>query len=122
MTTNTTIRPSWLKDHPQDLIFRHRLASNTILGEVWYRPIDLGFEIDYIEIHDSYRGHGLSINILNAFVEFCRSTHLGAEIWLEVSDLNIPAIKLYLRAGFKNVGLRKNYYQDGSDAILMSLK
>lgn len=39
---------------------------------------------------------------------------------LEVRVSNESAIKLYEKFGFKNVGIRKNYYQDNfEDAYLM---
>lgn len=37
---------------------------------------------------------------------------------LEVNIHNKAAIMLYLKLGFKEVGCRKAYYQDGSDALL----
>ena len=43
------------------------------------------------------------------------------KIYLEVSSSNMPALNLYSRLGFKKVGIRKKYYQDGMDAILMTL-
>ena len=40
--------------------------------------------------------------------------------FLEVRVSNEPAVKLYEKFGFINVGLRKKYYQDnGEDAIIM---
>ena len=39
-------------------------------------------------------------------------------ITLEVSTKNNEAINLYKKYGFKEVGLRKNYYED-SDAVIM---
>jgi ribosomal-protein-alanine N-acetyltransferase len=35
--------------------------------------------------------------------------------FLEVRVSNIPAQKVYLRYGFRNVGLRKNYYSDNNE-------
>tara|TARA_Y100000994_G_scaffold246828_1_gene250904 strand:- start:4932 stop:5366 length:435 start_codon:yes stop_codon:yes gene_type:complete len=43
------------------------------------------------------------------------------KICLEVSSSNMPALNLYSRLGFRKVGIRKKYYQDGMDAILMTL-
>ena len=40
---------------------------------------------------------------------------------LEVKATNARAIALYSKLGFKQVGLRKGYYDDGTDAILMEL-
>lgn len=42
------------------------------------------------------------------------------EIWLEVHNLNRTAIHFYLKQEFKQSGLRKRYYQDGADAILLT--
>jgi ribosomal-protein-alanine N-acetyltransferase len=42
-------------------------------------------------------------------------------VLLEVSEKNEPAKRVYEKAGFKPTGVRKNYYPDGSDAILMEL-
>ena len=40
---------------------------------------------------------------------------------LEVSKLNSKAILLYKKLGFKENGVRKKYYSDGSDAILYKM-
>ncbi len=40
--------------------------------------------------------------------------------FLEVRAGNIPAIKLYEDFGFSHAGLRKKYYPDGEDAVLMT--
>ena len=51
-----------------------------------------------------------------------QSALIGGQILLEVHQMNLKAIKLYSSLGFTEFGRRKNYYQDGSDALLMSLK
>ncbi|MCE2575844.1 ribosomal protein S18-alanine N-acetyltransferase [Komagataeibacter sp. FNDCR2] len=42
-----------------------------------------------------------------------------ATVFLEVARDNAPAMALYRRAGFTQVGLRRNYYPDGMDACVM---
>lgn len=45
-------------------------------------------------------------------------------IFLDVSQTNVAAQKLYENAGFKKVGKRKNYYTEGeekSDALLLEI-
>lgn len=41
------------------------------------------------------------------------------EVFLEVSERNSPAISLYKKSGFQELGKRKSYYGPGEDAILM---
>ena len=40
------------------------------------------------------------------------------KLFLEVSNSNLTAEKFYSRFDFSTVGIRKNYYKDGSDALL----
>ena len=48
---------------------------------------------------------------------------LGAEqAFLEVRESNSSAKGLYVAFGFEQMGLRKGYYPDGEDAIVMTKK
>ena len=42
-------------------------------------------------------------------------------IYLEVSNFNLLAQKLYKEIGFKQCGIRKNYYSKGDHALLFNL-
>ena len=53
-------------------------------------------------------------NIKKIAKEFCVE-----KICLEVNEKNLPAINLYQKNGFKQVGVRKQYYDGKFDAILM---
>jgi len=47
---------------------------------------------------------------------------VGAKkVFLEVRRGNTPAISLYQKLGFLQIGVRKKYYDDKEDALLMSL-
>ncbi|WP_306014953.1 GNAT family N-acetyltransferase [Oceanicaulis sp. MMSF_3324] len=41
-------------------------------------------------------------------------------LFLEVSERNAPASGLYEREGYRQIGLRKNYYRDGSAARVLA--
>lgn len=45
----------------------------------------------------------------------------AAAVFLEVSETNQSAIRLYTGIGFRPVGRRKRYYPDGSDALVLRL-
>ena len=44
------------------------------------------------------------------------------KLFLEVSHTNIAAEKFYDSFDFSTVGIRRNYYKDGSDALLKEKK
>ena len=60
------------------------------------------------------RGQGHGERLLRAALAELRS-----RVELEVSERNAPARRLYERLGFKIVGRRPKFYNDGSDALLM---
>lgn len=45
--------------------------------------------------------------------------HRVKRVQLEVRATSQPAISIYQRYGFQQTGLRKNYYENGVDAVLM---
>jgi ribosomal-protein-alanine N-acetyltransferase len=49
------------------------------------------------------------------------ATRGAARLVLEVSAANQPARALYTGAGFTQAGLRRRYYPDGSDALILVL-
>lgn len=44
-----------------------------------------------------------------------------SELTLEVNSNNTSAKKLYLKFGFKELGIRKKYYNNKDDALIMTL-
>ena len=42
------------------------------------------------------------------------------KLFLEVRESNAPAIALYLSGGFKQISVRKKYYSDGENALVLS--
>ncbi|MGE0762036.1 MAG: GNAT family N-acetyltransferase [Bdellovibrionales bacterium] len=46
----------------------------------------------------------------------------GVELWLEVHEANLAAQNLYKKLGFRQVGERRKYYQDGGAAVLYTLR
>jgi ribosomal-protein-alanine N-acetyltransferase len=41
------------------------------------------------------------------------------DVWLEVHEVNQPAIRLYESLEFKEIGRRRRYYDDGAAALVM---
>ena len=55
----------------------------------------------------------------NALLGACEERVDVSRIRLSVRTTNQPAIQMYRRAGYKDVGTWKNYYDDGEDALVM---
>ncbi|MCR9129181.1 MAG: ribosomal protein S18-alanine N-acetyltransferase [Alphaproteobacteria bacterium] len=77
-------------------------------------------EILTIGVLPEARGSGLGAQLLSACIEAARKADCE-RLFLEVSDINAPAVRLYEAAGFTETGRRARYYRDGSDARLMAL-
>lgn len=67
------------------------------------------------------RNHGFARLILNELIEISKENNCNS-ITLEVNENNLPAIHLYEKFNFKEVGRRKKYYRNGDTAILMTLQ
>lgn len=92
--------------------------DNEIVGFAGILPIIDEIDIMNIVVKKDKRNLGIGSLLLEKIIDFSRDY---TYITLEVNAKNIPAIKLYKKYGFKQVGLRKKYYNNQDDAILMSL-
>lgn len=78
-------------------------------------------EITNIVVRKDMRNQGIGNTLLNELIKLTIDSKMNT-IFLEVNSNNFSAIKLYEKNGFKQVGLRKKYYNNTDDAILMNLK
>jgi [ribosomal protein S18]-alanine N-acetyltransferase len=75
-------------------------------------------EILTLAILPETRRRGVARLLLQETVRQMQS--LGAvQLFLEVSVSNEPARALYVKSGFSEVGRRRNYYSDHSDALVL---
>ena len=75
--------------------------------------------LNNIVVKKSCRGRGIGGELLEALIEVCADLNMKS-FTLEVNVSNIPAIKLYEKFGFQNLGIRKKYYNNSQDAIIMT--
>ena len=75
-------------------------------------------EVLNVAVSPSFRRQGLGEKLLIALEEYAKNK--GAErLLLEVREGNSPARGLYEKLGFAPFGVRKNYYEDGENAVVM---
>jgi len=82
-----------------------------------YRVLD-EWQLMTLCVLPEHRRQGIARQLLEEAKQAAQKE--GAQkLSLEVRKGNTAALGLYIQAGFVQVGLRKAYYQDGEDALLM---
>lgn len=74
-------------------------------------------ELININVLDDYQNQKIASKLIEYMLEDCKERKVTS-ITLEVKETNIKAIHLYKKYGFKEISIRKGYYQ-GIDGILM---
>ena len=90
--------------------------ENTVIAYLYYSLIYDRIEINQIEVLSEERRKNIGSSLLKYLIE-----NNNKDITLEVRINNYPAINLYKKFGFKEVAIRKGYY-NGIDGILMERK
>lgn len=95
--------------------------NGQVLGFCILQPVLDEANLLLMAIDPSQQGQGLGYELLSQSLEMLQNNPL--QIFLEVRQSNIAAIKLYEKADFHQIDLRKNYYPkpDGTreHAIIM---
>jgi ribosomal-protein-alanine N-acetyltransferase len=84
---------------------------------ILYRDVGEAWEISFLATVPAARGQGIMNRLLMALIG---QKPADRAIWLEVHESNEPALKLYAKVGFHQVGHRPRYYKDGGAAMLFS--
>ena len=71
-----------------------------------------------VAVHNDFRRQGIGEKLLIEMLYECKKQSVF-EVNLEVRKSNAPAIRLYKKLGFVENGIRKKYYQNTEDALLM---
>tara|TARA_Y100000031_G_C8171607_1_gene362108 strand:- start:201 stop:677 length:477 start_codon:yes stop_codon:yes gene_type:complete len=91
--------------------------GNSIIGYIMSFAVKPDVQIINIAVTLSHQCRGNGKRILSEFLsQFNEDTYF----YLEVRESNLPAIQLYSHFGFTHLDLRKKYYSDGEDAIVMA--
>ncbi len=94
--------------------------NNEIVGFAGIKIIMDEADIMNIVTKKFYRNQGIGTLLLENLISLSIQLNLTS-LSLEVNENNLPAIRLYKKFGFKNLGTRKNYYQN-QNAIIMTKK
>ena len=103
-------------------------VNNQIIGFLMAMPAIDTADILNISINKDYQGKGYGKKLLHNLIKKLKDRAIG-QLILEVRKSNQAAITFYLKYGFEEISLRKNYYMINSkhpnqkeDGIIMRLK
>ena len=86
------------------------IGSQTVMGET---------DMMNVAVHPDFRRQGLGEQLVNALVAELKKRESHC-LTLEVRASNAPAIALYEKLGFVEIGRRKNYYRNPrEDALIL---
>ena len=95
--------------------------ANQVVGFCILQPVVDEANLLLMAIHPSQQGKGLGYELLDYSIQLLKNNPI--QIFLEVRESNLAAIRLYEKTDFHQIDLRKNYYPnlDGSKehAVIM---
>ena len=94
--------------------------NNEIVGFASILQILDQMHLNNIVVKKEFRNLGIGKKILEHLISICENIDEITSFTLEVNERNIIARKLYLDYGFKELGVRKNYYGLNQNAIIMT--
>ncbi len=118
---------AWSYRDVQDLICTEggmcftALEEGKVIAYVIGRLIAPEGEIYRVAVAPHKRQRGIGYRLLDYAVKTSKGQGLE-RLFLEVRSRNIPARKLYTAYGFKEIGVRKNYYKDPQDDAIVMLR
>ena len=106
----------------QPNIVAHRAAiGGSLAGFILSRMVSGEAEILSMAVSSSQRSKGLGGQLLHLHLRRLAGLGIGA-VFLEVAEDNVPARRLYRRAGFREVGRREGYYPEGKSSAALVLR
>ena len=97
------------------------LITNLVIGVCVFQVVLDEAQINYFVVNKKFRKKGFGSYLMIFLIKKCEKLNLK-KILLEVSQGNVNAERFYSRFDFFTVGIRKNYYKDGSHALLKEKK
>ena len=97
------------------------LNKNLVIGICVFQVVLDEAQINYFVVNQKFRKKGFGSYFMSYLIKKCEKSNLK-KLLLEVSQSNVTADRFYSRFDFSTVGIRKNYYRDGSHALLKEKK
>ena len=97
------------------------VISNIVVGICVFQVVLDEAHLNYFVVKQKFREKGYGTFLMNHLIKHCEKQNIN-KLLLEVSRKNVIAESFYNKFEFFTVGKRRNYYKDGSDALLKEKK
>ena len=97
------------------------LNQKLVIGICVFQVVLDEAQINYFVVNKKFRKKGFGSYLMSYLIKKSEKLNL-TKLLLEVSQSNVTAERFYSRFDFYTVGIRKNYYKDGSHALLKEKK
>ena len=97
------------------------LIRKLVIGICVFQVVLDEAQINFFAVNKKYREKGFGTHLMTFLIKECEKLNLK-KVLLEVSQSNTTAERFYSRFDFSTVGIRRNYYKDGSHALLKEKK
>ena len=94
--------------------------NNEIVGFAGIKIVLDEADIMNVVTRKTYRNQGIGSIILEKLISYAKQNGIK-KLTVEVNEQNLSAIHLYKKFNFKEIALRKNYYNNTYNAIIMQL-
>ena len=112
----------WANEFKKEGIKVYGLSNTNLLIGICVLQVVLDeAQINYFAINSNFRNKGFGSHLMNYLIKVCEKIKVN-KLYLEVSQSNVTAERFYSRFDFFTVGIRRNYYKDGTDALLKEKK
>lgn len=92
--------------------------NNQVIGYLSCWMVEETVDIINVVIDKNYQHQGFGQALFSEMEKVAKINNC-TEIMLEVKENNNQAIKFYQHQGYEQISVRKNYYQDQTNALIM---
>jgi ribosomal-protein-alanine N-acetyltransferase len=113
-----SVEQFWAELAQPTRIYRVAISDGQVIGYAGIFHAGADADIQTIAVSPGVQRHGVGRMLVHALLAAARETG-ATSMLLEVRADNAPAIAMYQDESFEQIAVRRRYYPDGSDALIL---
>ncbi|MBI5573693.1 MAG: ribosomal protein S18-alanine N-acetyltransferase [Elusimicrobia bacterium] len=95
------------------------IKDHEIAGYICFWKVSDEGHLTNITVKEKFRRKGIGSGLMKYIIDISYAMGIK-KMFLDVRAINYQALSLYEKFGFKKIGVRKKYYSNSDDAVVMS--